>query len=95
MNEELYIILSKKNLSLIMNTNQEKKSNKTIWIGLLAALLLGSNAYWLFNSSQKLCRTPFALITVLYKVTLKGILRQRKPFLFNKLYRLTYAFLVG
>jgi SMC interacting uncharacterized protein involved in chromosome segregation len=36
-----------------MNTNQEKKSNKTIWIGLLAALLLGSNAYWLFNSSQK------------------------------------------
>jgi predicted nucleic acid-binding Zn-ribbon protein len=36
-----------------MNTNQEKKNNKTIWIGLLAALLLGSNAYWLFNNSGK------------------------------------------
>lgn len=36
-----------------MNTNQEKKNNKTVWIGVLAALLLGSNAYWLFNNSSK------------------------------------------
>ena len=36
-----------------MNTTQEKKNNKTVWIGILAALLLGSNAIWLFNNSGK------------------------------------------
>jgi myosin heavy subunit len=51
-NEKHYIFLSKKS-SLIMNTTQEKKNNKTVWIGILAALLLGSNAIWLFNNSGK------------------------------------------
>ncbi|MFZ4542541.1 MAG: hypothetical protein ACOYOA_00695 [Saprospiraceae bacterium] len=36
-----------------MSTNQDQKSNKTVWIGILAALLLGSNAFWLFNNSNK------------------------------------------
>jgi SMC interacting uncharacterized protein involved in chromosome segregation len=36
-----------------MNTNQEKKNNTTMWIGLLGLLLLGTNGYWLYNSSQK------------------------------------------
>lgn len=36
-----------------MNTNQGQKNNKTLLVGILALLLLLSNAYWLFQNSSK------------------------------------------
>lgn len=34
-------------------STEQKKNNKTVWIGILAALLLGSNIFWLVNSNGK------------------------------------------
>lgn len=34
-------------------STEQKKNNKTVWIGILAALLLGSNIFWMVSNSNK------------------------------------------
>lgn len=34
-------------------STEQKKNNKTVWIGILAALLLGSNIFWMVSNNNK------------------------------------------